>query len=290
MRFRTPFLAIPALLAIAAGLVAPTSTATAATTSYQRGPNPTEQSVRAANGPFAYSQFAIPDAEATGFGEGTIYYPNNTSVGTFGGVVIAPGFNADQNSTVWLGKRLASHGFVAVTITTHELNDQPYERGKQILAALDYLTGQSPAFVRSRLDPARLAAVGHSMGGGGTLFAAAQRPSLKAIVPLAPWALAKNWSNVQVPTMILSGAQDASAPPAEHAEKFYASLTSAPEKAYAKLDVNHVRFAWEHPLIGKLVVSWLKRFVDEDTRYTQFLCPTATGAVLLEYRATCPLG
>jgi hypothetical protein len=38
------------------------------------------------------------------------------------------------------------------------------------------------------------------------------------------------------------------------------------------------------------MISWLKRFVDDDTRYDQFLCPgPSRGSDVEEYRSTCPL-
>ena len=36
------------------------------------------------------------------------------------------------------------------------------------------------------------------------------------------------------------------------------------------------------------MVAWLKRFVDDDTRYEQFLCPGPSGSQIQEYRNTCP--
>jgi hypothetical protein len=36
-------------------------------------------------------------------------------------------------------------------------------------------------------------------------------------------------------------------------------------------------------------VAWLKRFVDNDTRYDQFLCPGPSGLDVEDYRNTCPL-
>ena len=40
--------------------------------------------------------------------------------------------------------------------------------------------------------------------------------------------------------------------------------------------------------IAKYSISWLKRFVDDDTRYEQFLCPGTGGSAIQEYRDTCP--
>jgi hypothetical protein len=43
--------------------------------------------------------------------------------------------------------------------------------------------------------------------------------------------------------------------------------------------------------IGTYAVAWLKRFVDDDLRFDQFLCPAPqpTGPILA-YRDTCPHG
>jgi hypothetical protein len=38
-------------------------------------------------------------------------------------------------------------------------------------------------------------------------------------------------------------------------------------------------------------VAWLKRYVDDDTRYDQFLCPgPSTGTQISDFRQTCPAG
>jgi hypothetical protein len=37
------------------------------------------------------------------------------------------------------------------------------------------------------------------------------------------------------------------------------------------------------------MIVWLKRYVDNDTRYEQFICPTPVpGPTIEEYRGTCP--
>lgn len=171
--------------AVAAVLVLGTLTgpgAQAADNPYERGPAPTESSIEALRGPYSVADTSVSSLAVTGFGGGTIYYPTSTSDGTFGAVVIAPGFTAYQSSIAWLGPRLASQGFVVFTIDTNTTLDQPDSRGRQLLAALDYLTGRSS--VRGRIDSGRLGVMGHSMGGGGTLEAAKSRPSLQAAIPL----------------------------------------------------------------------------------------------------------
>ncbi|HEX2313551.1 MAG TPA: dienelactone hydrolase family protein [Thermomonospora sp.] len=277
------------VLTAGVGLAPPARRAQAAANPYQRGPAPTEQSVRAATGPFAYSKVQVTDEDADGFGSATIFYPNSTAQGTFGGVAVSPGYYGNAASVAWLGRRLASHGFVAIVINTDNLYDQPNARGRQLLAALDHLATRSPAAVRQRLDARRLGVAGHSMGGGGTLHAAWARPSLRAAVPLAPWHSIRNWSAVGVPTMIIGGTRDRTATVAEHSERFHGSLTGARERAYAEVaDADHLTFTRDTPLIGAFVVAWMKRFVDDDTRYERFLCPPPTGPALTEYRDSCP--
>ncbi|WP_019633337.1 alpha/beta hydrolase family protein [Actinomadura atramentaria] len=288
---------LPAALTLAAAAVAvpaaaapPARVAALATTAYQRGPAPTLSGVRAALGPFSYSTASV-SAAATGytFGGGTVYYPDDTSQGTFGGIAVTPGYTGTEGSIAWLGPRLASQGFVVITIATKSLYDQPTARGQQLLAALDYLKTYSPAAVRQRLDPQRLAVSGHSMGGGGALYAVWSRPSLKAAVPLAPYHTIKNWSAITVPTLIEAGTADTVTPVGTFAEPIYQSLTGASERAYAEVaGANHLTFTAENPLIGGLEVAWMKRFVDDDARYDQFLCPAPTDPGLTEYRDSCP--
>jgi dienelactone hydrolase len=176
---------------------------------------------------------------------------------------------------------------VVIGIETNSRFDQPGSRGTQLLAALDWLTQSSS--VRTRIDSSRLAVGGHSMGGGGSLEASSDRPSLQAAVPLAPWNLDKSWSELRVPTMIIGGESDSVASVGSHSIPFYNSISQA-EKAYLELNnASHFFPQTTNTLTGKFMVTWLKRFVDNDTRYEQFLCPGPSGSSVSDYRATCPM-
>jgi len=255
---------------------------------FERGPNPTNASLEATSGPFTVATAAVSDLSTPGFGAADIYYPTDTSQGTFGGVAVAPGFTATRSSLAWLARRVASHGFVVININTNSTFDQPASRGDQLLAALNYLTGSSS--VRTRVDASRLAVMGHSMGGGGTLEAAKDRPTLKAAVPLTPWNTDKSWPEVRTPTIIFGGQSDTVASPASHAIPFYNSIPSTTEKAYLELrGASHFARNSTNTTIGKYSVAWLKPFEDSDTRYEQFLCPQpAIGTALSDSRGTCP--
>ncbi|MFC8590013.1 bis(hydroxyethyl) terephthalate hydrolase [Streptomyces atroolivaceus] len=262
--------------------------AQAADNPYERGPAPSNSSIEASRGSYATSQTSVSSLLVRGFGGGTIYYPTSTSDGTFGAVVISPGFTAYESSIAWLGPRLASQGFVVFTIDTNTTLDQPASRGDQLLAALDYLTEDSS--VRSRVDSSRLGVMGHSMGGGGTLEAAKDRPSLKAAIPLTGWNTDKTWPEVRTPTLIVGADGDTVASVTSHSKPFYNSLPSSLDKAYLELrGASHFTPNTSNTTIAKYSISWLKRFIDNDTRYEQFLCPIPSASLTIaEYRGNCP--
>ncbi|MFC7344395.1 alpha/beta hydrolase [Saccharopolyspora griseoalba] len=251
------------------------------------GPDPTEETITAPRGPFEVEQESVSRYSVDGFGGGTIYYPTDTSEGTFSAVSVAPGYTGTQESMSWYGPRLASHGFVVFTIDTNTIYDQPDQRAQQLLASLDYLTRDSS--VRDIIDPERLGVMGHSMGGGGSLRAGLDDPALQAIIPLTPWHTTKDFSGVQTPTMIIGAENDTVAPVAQHSEPFYESLPDDPGKAYLELaGAGHLAPNEENTTIAKFSIAWLKRFLDDDLRYDKFLCPPPQDPAFSEYRATCP--
>jgi hypothetical protein len=92
-----------AAAAIVLGLVAATTGAqpASAASPYERGPNPTAASISATTGPFPTASVTVP--RGNGFGGGVIYYPTDTSQGTFGAVAISPGLNGTWSGIAWLG-------------------------------------------------------------------------------------------------------------------------------------------------------------------------------------------
>ncbi|MBT8227529.1 MAG: alpha/beta hydrolase fold domain-containing protein [Dactylosporangium sp.] len=259
--------------------------ALAADNPYQRGPAPTAASISADTGPFAT---ATTVAEGTGFGGATIYYPTDTSQGTFGAIGMLPGWTAPWSAYAWLGPRLASQGFVVIGVDTNDPNDYPAARATQVLAALDHLTESSA--VRDRVDPDRLAVAGHSMGGGGSLEAALSRPSLKAVYGIEPYDdITSDFSNLTVPTFIQAGQDDTLVTPS-YLESLYATLPSTSEHAYLEIaGADHMFVGSPNVILARTLISWMKIFVDDDTRYTQFLCPLSDDSGVSQYRNTCPL-
>jgi dienelactone hydrolase len=274
---------------VAAGLVTAmvvVQPVSAADNPYQRGPDPTVQSVAANRGTFATSSVSVPPGN--GFNGGMIYYPTDTSLGTWGAMAIVPGYTARfANEEAWMGPWLASFGFVVIGVETNSLTDNDSNRGTQLLAALDYLTQQSS--VRDRVDRTRLGVIGHSMGGGGAISAAERRPSLKAAVPLAPYSPSQNLATDQVPTMIISGQNDTVVTPS-YLDGLYATMPAATQSAFVEIaGVDHLFATRPNTTEMRLLIPWIKIFIDNDTRYTQFLCPSlADPSGISRYRSKCP--
>ncbi|MCH7230853.1 ricin-type beta-trefoil lectin domain protein [Glycomyces sp. L485] len=253
---------------------------------YEKGPDPTVDSVAAQRGTFETAQVVVPSGN--GFNGGVIYYPTDTSQGAFAAVAAVPGYTASwADEGAWMGPWLASFGFVVIGIDTNSPDDWDDARGRQLLAALDYLTQQSQ--VRDRVDPDRLGVIGHSMGGGGAIWAAEHRPSLKAAVPYAPASFSQDLSNVTVPTMIIGAMNDGTITPSD-LDQLYASKPADTEGAYLQLsDGGHGFPTWGNSQVTRRTIPWLKTWLDNDTRYTQFLCDSlADWSGVASYTATCP--
>lgn len=235
---------------------------------FAKGPDPTAASI-AADGPFAVSTQTVP---GNGFGGGTVYSPN--TAGTYALVAFCPGFLATQPTVAVLAHRLATHGFVVVTIDTNSTLDQPASRAIQLIAALNTVAALSSGPVAGKVDSSRRAVTGHSMGGGGTLIAAKNNSSLKAAVGLTPWSLDRNFASDAVPTSMIGGSADFLAPPAEHSTVFYDSIPSSTPKLHAIIAGAGHTFPMFYPAnqpTSKYQIAWVKRFADDDTRYSQFL-------------------
>jgi hypothetical protein len=259
---------ITTLVAIQPASARPTS---AQDNPYERGPDPTVSSVAAQRGTFATAEMTV--APGNGFNGGKIYYPTDTSQGTWGAIAAVPGYTAKWAAEgAWMGPWLASFGFVVIGIDTNSPTDYDTARGTQLLAALDYLTQRSP--VRDRVDPNRLGVLGHSMGGGGAISAALRRPSLKAALPLAPFSPSQNLSTLRVPTMIMGARDDGTVTPS-YLNGLYGGVPAGTQSAFIELTSGGHGFpTWGNSNVTRRTIPWLKIFLDNDTRYTQFLCPS----------------
>lgn len=264
--------------------------ASACEVGHPRGPDPTQASTEAVTGPFAITTSTV--GSGFGFGGGTVYYPTDTSQ-DYGVVAIAPGWTASQNTISWYGPRLASQGFVVITIDVNSpFFDFPASRGEQLLDALDYAANSSPA--ADIADHNRRAVMGISMGGGGTLEASVMDPGLSAAIGLVPWSTDKSYPEVQTPTLLIGCENDGTAPVNSHALPFYNSITQAPKSFIEITGGSHSctstsnSDAADRAVIAGEAISWLKRHVDNDARYEPFVCPSpAVGGSVSAAQSNC---
>lgn len=233
-------------------------------------------------GPYQVAYFSqVPDVPE--FGAATLYFPANKG-DDFGGVVVSPGFYEQQENMQWWGNHLASHGYAVLTIDTNALTDDPSMRADALMAGVELLRAENTRMgstLRGKILTDRMAVMGHSMGGGGTLLAANEHSDeLKAIIPFTPWQPNADFSSVSVPTLLIAGEIDRIAPNAEHSRPHYESLADDLTKMYlevkggnhfiANSEVENERLNPNmdvHDLVGTMAVAWLKLFVDEDESY-----------------------
>ncbi|WP_298772618.1 hypothetical protein [uncultured Shewanella sp.] len=261
---------------------------------YEMGPIPSLDFLQAGSGPLSISSTSVPSS-VDGFGGGTIYYPDNVSR-ALAAISIAPGFTNTQSAIQWWGPLLASHGFVVITINTNSRYDQPESRSRQQDSALSYLISEgerSGSPIWGLIDENRLATMGYSMGGGGALHSAS-RNRLSASIPLSPWNTGSNdFALIGVPVMILACENDATAPVNNHASPFYNTIPANTDKAFMEITGGSHDCATgdnnNHALLSTYGVSWMKRFLDKDHRYSQFLCGPnhELNSDISEYRDTC---
>ena len=263
---------------------------------YEIGPNPTLGFLQSGQGSLPIAATAVPRS-VSGFGGGTIYYPANIS-SEVAAIAIAPGFTNTQSAIAWWGPVLASHGFVVITIDTNGRFDNPESRSVQLDAALTHLISEgdsSNSPISGLVDENRLATMGFSMGGGGSLISAS-RNRLSAAVPLAPFKTGRNnFDDIRVPTMIMACENDNVARVNSHGRPFYSAIPNSTDKAYMEITngphncANGNNGNGNDALLSTYGVSWMKRFLDKDRRYNRFLCGPnheANSRINL-YRDTC---
>jgi dienelactone hydrolase len=235
------------------------------------------------NGSFSVTSSSISSL-VSGFGGGVAYYP--TTAGRYPVVAVSPGYTASWSSISWIGPRLASWGFVVVGIETNSRFDFPASRGSQLLAALNWAVNSSPTAVRSRADGTRRGVAGHSMGGGGSLEALSADTSgnVRAAVPLAPWNSDKSWNQVGEAVLIVGGENDSVASVGSHSIPFYTSISGP--KSYVELNnASHFFPQSAEPNTSRALVSWFKRWLNQDTRFTPFTCGFS-GTAISDFRST----
>jgi hypothetical protein len=226
----------------------------------QNGPAPTASSAGAARGPFAYGTRSV---NGSGFASGTLYTPNQA--GTYSAILLIPPFMVNASALAPQAQLYASNGFVVLAMNANTTADFPAQRAQQGRAALTFLKTQP------KVDASRVGVGGYSMGGGATMEVIQSDPTIKAGVPWVPWNLGRTFPNTRVPVAIIGASGDTVAGMSTHARPFYNSVPAGVPKVLVTTSGSH--FMPSTPPAGarQIALSWMKYFVDGDTRYRPFM-------------------
>lgn len=293
-----------AALALVASLAVPTGAQAAAPVHHAVHRPATRPAAAARHRPQpavpAVDQIVVPATADPGFGGGTIFVPHGAGQEVLGSVVVTPGFHGRRSDMAVYGTELAAEGFVVFTIDTIDRADLPDRRATEMLAAADYLTGRSA--VKSEVSPDRVALLGFSMGGGGTLQAAQRRPSIRAALTLMPYdyppagdpkAVHPEYPRLTVPTLIITGQADATAIPARFGRPAYDSIPAGTPKQYLQLTgLGHgAGMGTPTATIRTAVTAFLERYLAGDTAYATRICPAPrVGGPISASTSSCPRG
>jgi hypothetical protein len=79
-------------------------------------------------------------------------------------------------------------------------------------------------------------------------------------------------------------------PVSSHAVPFYNAIPGSTRKNYVEIrNDDHfcvMNGGGHYETLGKLGISWMKRFVDNDTRYSPFVCGTEYNRVVSSYEVS----
>jgi dienelactone hydrolase len=252
-----------------------------------------------ANGSYTVNSYVESDGIRDGddYDGSTIYYPQNTA-GLFPSIVIIPGYANPQLSIQAWGTFLASHGIVTMTIGTNSIFENVNSRKEALKDALISLKAEQsrlPSPLFNKLDTNLIALGGWSMGGGGAQLVAVEDPSIKAIIAFCPWidpaVVSPTLLNHNTPILFFSGQIDVVAPPGAHADVQYNYTPNSTKKLkYEVLGGGHS--IANTPLgglgeVGRMGVSWLKKYLVNDSCYCPLLLDIPTTASDYETNITC---
>jgi dienelactone hydrolase len=270
---------------------------------YVRGSAPTSTSA-STTGPYKTMSYAasasVRMTNAYDVASAHIYYPVDATP-PYASISIVPGFVSPESSIGDWGPFLASWGIVAMTIGTSnpdtggsDTSVLPPVREAALLDALKTLVAEntrSGSPLSGKLDTSRQAVAGWSMGGGGTLQAANDTPSLKAVFAMEPWNPSTTYPMDTVPSLLFGGTSDGLAGP-PMPENEYMSIPAATPKVllvfqggshYVSTSPTNsgsdmAPDSTSTATVARFGLSWLKVFLECDARFRPFLTVKPTDA------------
>lgn len=230
-------------------------------------------------GPYMFDKYTEGLDNPT-YASSVMYYPKDATP-PFGAAVFSPGFTATkENYEMFLGPLLASHGIAILLTTPTTTGDLPQQRGEDLEAAVMQISKENTregSPLKGKLAVDRVCVTGHSMGGGGTLWAATSLGNkIKCAVPLQPWQPGQSFDKIMAPTMFIAAQSDSVAAVAQNAAVFYASIPMSVPKYYVEfagashfLTTNDLGTAYD--VQSKYMIAFYKRYLEDDLRYDDVL-------------------
>jgi len=238
-------------------------------------------------GPYAVKTYTDGLTEPT-YASSMMYYPEGAQP-PFAAVAFTPGFTATKENYTFLGYMLASHGIAALLTTPTSTSDQPPARGKDLVAAVKRIQAENTregSPLKGKLATDRICVTGHSMGGGGTLFAADELGNMiRCAMPLQPWQPGGSFSKITAPTMIIGAASDTIASVSGNSQPHYQSIPNTTEKFMVVFTGDHYlstnrtstdmmapeEATPSYDIQAAYIIPFYKLFLESDERYRPFL-------------------
>ena len=238
-------------------------------------------------GPYMVKTYTDGLDERT-YASSMMYYPEGAQP-PFAVVAFTPGFTATKENYTFLGDMLASHGIAALLTTPTSTGDQPPARGDDLVAAVKRIQAEnmregSP--LKGKIATDRICVTGHSMGGGGTLFAANELGSMiRCAMPLQPWQPGGSFSKITAPTMFIGAASDTIASVSGNAQPHYNSIPMSTEKFLVVISGDHYlstnrtstdmtapeEATPSYDNQAAYIIPFYKLFLEDDMRYRDYL-------------------
>lgn len=235
----------------------------------------------ASKGPNSVCDYSL-GLSSLSYASARVSYPCNLS-GKAPATTLTGGFTNTKEQMYWLADHLSSHGFIVITMTPNNTLGTPLNWETAHKGGINKLkdeNGRLLSAIRNKVDTTKLGIMGFSMGGGGTLLAAADLGTeVKTAVPLAPWlgTLSPTYRNIKAKTLVVAGSSDIVAYPSTIAG-YYQSLPTNITRGWAELrGAGHDDFysvtasSTQQTRIKSIVTSFLKVNLTGDSSYQTYL-------------------
>jgi predicted dienelactone hydrolase len=225
-------------------------------------------------------------------------------------VVFGHGYLSSVDLYTTLLTDLAAAGYLVVAPTSGgELFPDHAAFAADSSTVIDWLSAENArpgSWFEGAVDLERIAASGHSMGGGASILATAADPRIRTVAALAaaetrPSAI-EAAARIGVPSLLIAGEVDTIAPPDVHQRPIFEAITDAPAQLRIISGGSHCGFiddpaegglagaltglacdtaeiprSEQLAITNRLLVDWLRWSLDGDVTLTDRVWPATAG-------------